>query len=152
MEYVEMPAVMAKYNPFAEKAGMKKIAEQPPSEEAHKIVETLEHLGFNTQLLNSTNYVLNKIGVLNEEDVTRIRQAFIKHSHTRFLKSFSLRLPFGVKEAYKERIMNAKLDKLADLIKICGFLMQTKAYLFWSRTCLTKKTANDIQTRANRSI
>jgi hypothetical protein len=28
--YVEMPAVMAKYNPFAEKAGMKKIAEQPP--------------------------------------------------------------------------------------------------------------------------
>jgi ABC-type ATPase with predicted acetyltransferase domain len=27
--YVEMPAVMAKYNPFAEKGGMKKIAEQP---------------------------------------------------------------------------------------------------------------------------
>jgi len=25
--YVEMPAVMAKYNPFAEKAGMRKIAE-----------------------------------------------------------------------------------------------------------------------------
>lgn len=29
--FVEMVAVMAKYNPFAEKAGMEKIAEQPPS-------------------------------------------------------------------------------------------------------------------------
>jgi ABC-type lipoprotein export system ATPase subunit/GNAT superfamily N-acetyltransferase len=143
-ENVEMPAVMAKYNPFAEKAGMRKVIEQPPSEEAYKIVETLEHLGFNTQLLNSTNYVLNKLSVLNDEDITRIREAFVKYSHTRFLKSFSLRLPFGVKEAYKERILNAKLDKLADLIKICSFLMQTKAYLFWSRTCLSKKTANDI--------
>jgi ABC-type ATPase with predicted acetyltransferase domain len=38
--YVEMPAVMAKYNPFAEKAGMRKIAEQPPPKEALKIAET----------------------------------------------------------------------------------------------------------------
>ncbi len=29
-EYVEVSAVMAKYNPFAEKAGMKKVAEQQP--------------------------------------------------------------------------------------------------------------------------
>ena len=94
-------------------------------------METLQQLGFNTQLLNSINYVLNKLNVLNEEDITRIRQAFIKHSHTRFLKSFSYRLPFGTKEAYKKEIINAKLDKLADLIKICGFLMQTKVYLFW---------------------
>jgi hypothetical protein len=35
-----------------------------------------------------------------------------------------------MKEAYKKEIMNAKLDKLADLIKVCGFLMQTKVYLF----------------------
>jgi hypothetical protein len=39
--YVEMPAVMAKYNPFAEKAGMQKIAEQKPPKEAVKIAETL---------------------------------------------------------------------------------------------------------------
>jgi len=37
-EYVEMSAVMAKYNPFAEKAGMKKIAEQAPPKEAKRIV------------------------------------------------------------------------------------------------------------------
>jgi hypothetical protein len=47
------------------------------------------------------------------------------------MKSFSYHLPFGAKEAYKKEIVNAGLDKLACLIKICGFLMQTKVYLFW---------------------
>jgi len=46
---------MAKYNPFAEKAGMQKIAEQPPPKEAVKIAEVLSQLGFNIQLLGSKN-------------------------------------------------------------------------------------------------
>jgi hypothetical protein len=29
--------------------------------------------------------------------------------------------------------MGADLEKLANLMRICGFLLQTKAYLFWSR-------------------
>ena len=51
--------------------------------------------------------------------------------HPRFLKSFSNDLPFGTKDAYQKEIANANLEKLASLIKICGFLMQTKVYLFW---------------------
>ncbi len=47
------------------------------------------------------------------------------------MKSFSLRMPFGKKEAYAESVKEASIEKLAHLIKICGFLMQTKAYLFW---------------------
>jgi hypothetical protein len=34
-------------------------------------------------------------------------------------------------EAYAQKIESASLDKLAGLIEIYGFLMQTKAYLFW---------------------
>jgi len=49
----------------------------------------------------------------------------------RFLKSFSNHLPLCTKDAYVKQIMAADLDKLASLIRICGFLMQTKAYLFW---------------------
>lgn len=41
-EYVEMSAVMSKYNPFAEKAGMMKIAEQLPPKETLKIVEAIK--------------------------------------------------------------------------------------------------------------
>jgi hypothetical protein len=130
-EYVEMSAVMAKYNPFAEKAGMKKILEQHPPKEAVNIVRVLEGLGFSIQLLGSSTYVVSRLQTLTEKDVLRIREAFAKYRHTRFMKSFSHHLPFGTKEAYVREIMAADLNKFANLIRICGFLMQTKAYLYW---------------------
>jgi len=49
------------------------------------------------------------------------------------MKSFSCHLPFGTKDAYVKEILAADLDKLASLIRVCGFLMQTKAYLFWQK-------------------
>lgn len=64
-EYVEMSAVMAKYNPFAEKAGMKKIVEQEPPKEALGILATLQGLGFNDQLLGSEKCVLEKLQTLD---------------------------------------------------------------------------------------
>jgi len=129
--FVEMPAVMAKYNPFAEKAGMQKVAEQPPPKEALKISATLEHLGFSLQLLGSEKYVLNKLQGLTSEDLAEVKQAFITHAHSRFMKYFFAHLPFGSKKAFAEKVRNVSLDKLAQLIKICGFLLQTKVYLFW---------------------
>ena len=131
--YVEMLAVMAKYNPFAERAGMQKIAEQPPPKEALRIAETLQHLGFNIQLLGSQKYVLNRLQTLSDEDLAKVREAFIKHSHTRFMKYFFFHIPYGRKQPYAEEIMKASLDKLAQLIKVCGLLLQTKVYLFWKR-------------------
>jgi ABC-type ATPase with predicted acetyltransferase domain len=139
--YVEMPAVMAKYNPFGEKAGMRKIAEQQPSEDVLKVAETLQGLGFNLQLLGSKNYVLQKLQSLSQQDLKRIRDVFARYGHVRFMKMFSSKLPFGKKEAYKSEVRATSLDKLTSLIKICGFLMQTKVYLFWSHTCLSKKNS-----------
>jgi hypothetical protein len=130
-DHVEMSAVMAKYNPFAEKAGMKRIAEQAPPKEATKIVALLRELGFNEQLLGSEKYVLEQLQSLSSQDVERIKQALVKHSHPRFMKAFSYHLPYGLKQAYRKEIENLTLDRLAQLIKICGFLMQTKAYLIW---------------------
>jgi len=129
--YVEMPAVMAKYNPFAEKAGMRKIVEQPPPEEALKVAETLHELGFNIQLLGSERYVLSKLQTLTDEDLAKVKQAFVKNSHIRFMKYFFAHLPFGKKHVYAQEIMKASLERLAQLIKVCGFLLQTKVYLFW---------------------
>jgi hypothetical protein len=42
-------------------------------------------------------------------------------------------MPFGNKHTYAEEMMKATLERLAYLIKICGFLMQTKVYLFWTK-------------------
>jgi len=131
--YVEMPAVMAKYNPFAEKAGMQKIAEQPPPKEASAIAEVLSKLGFNIHLLGSEKYVLNKLQSLSEIEAQTIKEAFIKHCHARFMKYFFCHMPFGRKEAYAKEVMKANLERLAHLIRVCGFLMQTKVYLFWKQ-------------------
>jgi hypothetical protein len=120
---------MAKYNPFAEKAGMQKIAEQLPPKEALKIAEILGRLGFNLQLLGSEKYVLNKLQTLTDNDGAAIREAFIKHSHARFMKYFFCHMPFGKKQANTEEAFKASLERLARLIRVCGFLLQTKVYL-----------------------
>jgi ABC-type transport system involved in cytochrome c biogenesis ATPase subunit/GNAT superfamily N-acetyltransferase len=128
---VEMTAVMAKYNPFAEKAGMQKVLLQQPPKEAFSIKVLLESLGFEIQFLNSLKYVSEKLAGLSSDDVLKIREVFTKCRHPRFSKSFSYHLPFGTKAAYEKQIGKASLEKLAELIRICSFLLQTKAYLFW---------------------
>ncbi len=122
---------MAKYNPFAEKAGMRKVAEQPPPKEALAIAETLQKLGFNIRLLCSEKYVLGKLQSLSAEQIQLIREVFIKYCHTRFMKYFFCHMPFGKKRAYAEEVTKTSLERLAHLIKVCGFLLQTKVYLFW---------------------
>jgi len=133
-QYVEMPAVMAKYNPFAEKAGMQKITEQQPSKQAQKITQTLQQLGFNTQTLANQKQVLETLQSLNETDLNRIREAFSENAHIRLMKYFQPNEPYGKKQQYTKEIRKASLEKLANQIKICSFLTQTKAYLFWSKT------------------
>jgi len=48
------------------------------------------------------------------------------------MKVFSGHLPFGTKDAYVKEIMPADSNKLAGLIRICGFLMQIKVCLLWN--------------------
>ena len=88
-------------------------------------------LGFNNQLPSSEKRVLEKLQTLKDEEIERIKQTFMKYNHPRFMKAFSYHLPFGAKQTYREQMERLDLEKLAHLIKICGFLMQTKAYLFW---------------------
>jgi len=128
---VELIAVMAKYNPFAEKAGMRKIMEQPPSKQALAIRAVLEQVGFNTQLLGSGKTVLNKLKSLKAADLDRVREAFIHNKQPRFVKYFFARMPYGKTKLYPGKVRAASLEKLAHLIKVCGLLLQTKVYLFW---------------------
>jgi ABC-type ATPase with predicted acetyltransferase domain len=132
-EYVELPAVMAKYNPFAERAGMKRIALQEPSKAILGLSRLLKDLGFNVQLLGSENYVLQKLRELTDEDLERVRKAFRAARHPRFLKYFSSKVPFGRREDYEKAVEVAGLARLAGLVRICSFLLQTKLYLFWRR-------------------
>lgn len=59
--YVEMVAVMPKYNPFAEKTGMRKILIKNPPKAATKVTAELEKLGFDLQFLSSQHYIKGKL-------------------------------------------------------------------------------------------
>ncbi len=131
--YVEMIAVMAKYNPFAEKAGMHKIAVQSPSMEAMRISDVLSLLGFNLQLLSSMSYVRKQLEFLTKEQLAMLKEAFIKNAHPRLMKGFEA-CRHGVyckKSEYIKGIKEADMLKMAKLIKIVGILLQSKVYLFW---------------------
>jgi hypothetical protein len=51
---------------------------------------------------------------------------------------------------YEKKVNAATLEQLAGLIKICGFLLQTKAYLFWENP--SKRRARAQQTLVGRSV
>ena len=132
--YMEIGIVKAKYNSFAEKVGMQKTAEQPPTKQALAIAEVLEELDFNTQLLASEKIVLKKLKNLKPEDLTRVREAFIKYKQPRFMKYFFPHMPYGKQKLYAEKLREASLERLAHLTKVCGLLLQTKVYLFWDKS------------------
>ncbi|MCW4003623.1 MAG: hypothetical protein NWE95_06910 [Candidatus Bathyarchaeota archaeon] len=132
---VEMIAVMAKYNPFAEKAGMKKVLEQKPSEEALRVAKILAGLGFDLKLLGSQNHVLRRLESLSPEQFSALKEAFIKNDHPRFRRAFAANRckPYGTSAAYTACIRNCDLEELSKLIRIAGMLLQKKVYLFWRK-------------------
>jgi ABC-type ATPase with predicted acetyltransferase domain len=132
-QYVELIAVMAKYSPFAEKAGMQKIAQQQTVEGISSVSKALSELGFDSQLLASERYVLTKLESLKPEVIDKLKEAFIKNSHTRFRREFaaSRHQPFGKVADYINSVHRAELPELGKLIKLVGMLSQTKVYLFW---------------------
>jgi len=109
--------------------------EQPRQEDASKSAMVLEKLGFNIQLLGSENYNLEKLQSVKTDDVELICEAFSRYNHPRFMKYFFAHQPFGKRQEYTSKILHASLETLAHLIKICGFLLQTKVYLFWENPC-----------------
>jgi ABC-type lipoprotein export system ATPase subunit len=131
--YVEMIAVMAKYNPFAEKAGMHKIAVQSSSKEAVRISDVLSHLGFNLQLLSSMSHVKQQLEFLTKEQLTILKETFSKNAHPRLMKEFEAcrHGAYGKKADYIKGIKGADTSKMVKLIRLVGVLLQSKVYLFW---------------------
>ena len=131
--YVELIAVMAKYSPFAERAGMQKIAQQQSIQSVSKISKALLELGFDLQLLGSERYIIGKLESLNPAQLSMLKEAFIKNKHPRFRKEFAVsrHQPFGKTSEYVLSIRNADCAKLAKLLRPVGMLLQTKVYLFW---------------------
>ena len=127
---------MAKYNPFAEKAGMRKVLEQKPSEEALRIAGALSSFGFDLKLLGSQEYVSDKLEDLTPEQLESLKATFIKNNHPRFGREFAANRHSSYRStsAYAEGVRNASADRMTRLLKINRVLLQTKVYLFWRKS------------------
>ena len=131
--FVELVAVMAKYSPFAEKAGMQKVAEQQSTEGISKVSKVLLELGFDLQLIGSERYVDGNLESLSKDQMCKLKEAFLRSNHPRFKREFAVsrHQPFGKTSDYNKSVQEADLPKIAKLLKIVGMLLQTKVYLFW---------------------
>jgi hypothetical protein len=131
--YVELIAVMAKYSPFAEKAGMQKVAEQQSTESVSKVSKVLLELGFDLQLLGSERYLRGKLESLGTDQMWKLKETFLRSNHPRFKREFAVsrHQPFGKTSDYYKSVKEADSHKMAKLLKIVGMLLQLKVYLFW---------------------
>ena len=129
--YVEALAVMAKYNPFFEKAGMKKVVEHKPPKEITEIVNQLLKKGFNLEKMSSKNYNLKKLKTLSEKELKEIRTILSSYPHPRLVRQLNSKSMFMNRGSWQKILEKVSLEKLASLIRLVSLLSQTKVYLFW---------------------
>jgi hypothetical protein len=129
--YVETLAVMAKYNPFFEKAGMEKIMESKPNPNVLNAIEELRQLGFNPVMLGSINYNINKIREVGRGKIESILIEFCRKEGALRKRLLSFHRVYPRQAEAEAKIKSASTELLAKILKRLLFLAQTKVYLFW---------------------
>jgi hypothetical protein len=99
-------------------------------------VATVSGFGFDLKLLGSQRHVSDKLRSLGSEQLEELKEAFIKSGHPRFRREFAANrhMPYGTAAVYSEGVKNASMERMARFVKIVGMLLQTKVYLFWSKS------------------
>lgn len=97
---VETIAVMAKYNPFFERAGMKRVVEAPPAKEAVELADELFRLGFDPVKMASQNYNMSILKSFSPRQTGEVRRILAERPHPRLTKYFFTRAPFGKRGEY----------------------------------------------------
>ena len=129
--YVEVMAVMARYNPFFEKAGMQKIVERKPDRPISSAVEELEKLGFKRYLLSSARTNLEYLKRLDKSKLQRIREVLCTVRHYKRLRSTSK--AYVKKAEFRKWMYEASLETIAKVISRLAVLAEKKVYLFWRK-------------------
>ena len=130
---VETIAVMARYKPFFEKAGMQKVIESKPNPNILVAIQQLRKSGFNPVVLGSVNYNTQKIKEVGREKVEKILIQFCKKEGALRKRLLSFHRVYPKQAQAEAKIKAASIDSLARTIKRLNFLAQTKVYLFWSK-------------------
>ncbi len=127
--FVEMIAVMARYNPFAEHAGMIKVGESQPDRSILEAIEKLEQIGFTAYLLAVPEYNKKKL----ENKILQVK-AIISNFSYPYNRRIAGQHGNFTKKDYTEWLQKAEKNELARALCRLAQLNQSKVYLFWKRT------------------
>jgi ABC-type lipoprotein export system ATPase subunit/GNAT superfamily N-acetyltransferase len=131
--YVEALAVMAKYNPFFEKAGMQKIAESKPSQGVLWALDRLRSLGFNPAMLGSVEQNLLGVRRVGKAKIVKILVKLSKREGSVRKRLMASGGAYPTHREFVKKIRGFSEEGLAKALKTLGFLAQTKVYLFWKK-------------------
>jgi ABC-type lipoprotein export system ATPase subunit/GNAT superfamily N-acetyltransferase len=135
--YVETIAVMARYNPFFEHAGMMKIAESTPNKQVVAALQNLEEIGFSSVYMGSETYNVHCLqDPATVERVREILKVFSRRCGVYHKRILSLRKAFPTHPEFCQIVDAADIVKLAKMLRILSFLAQPKVYLFWKNPAL----------------
>jgi len=123
---VEMIAVMARYNPFAEHAGMKKICESKPNKSILKAVAELEKLGFTPYMLAVPEYNQRTL----KDKIQQVKAILCSFSYPYNRRIAGAHGRFTM-EDYRKWLKKADRDEFARALRRLAQLNQSKVYLFW---------------------
>ena len=130
---VEVVAVMARYNPFFERAGMRWIAESKPSVGVVGALGRLEGLGFDLGLLASISYGERRILEVGRESVLGVLEELSRRDGAVRKRLVGLRSVFPGHGEFVAKVGELDVCGLAKVLKRLSFLAQTKVYLFWRK-------------------
>jgi len=132
-DHVELIAVMAQYNPFAERAGMRLIQVSEPHGSVVKAIDDLQSLGFNPVLMTSESHNREQLEALEPDKHQELRAILLSIS-TVYYKRLSRASSAYVKRAEFGRWLEGQdAGSLARCLVTLSTLSQSKAYLYWAR-------------------
>ena len=131
---MEAVAVMARYNPFFEKAGMQRVTESKPNSLLSEALARLEKLGFNQALLSNTEYTQKTLANVGKKPVMEILCELSRKSGTNRKTLINSKEIYPTHETFAAKIRQLNEENLAQLLKKLSFTAQPKTYLFWKKT------------------
>ena len=130
--YVELVAVMARYNPFAEKAGMVKVCEKEPGRAVEEAIRALEALGIDARLMASERYCLNVLSRMSNGDITILKEALRPLRLPGVMRALlGVRGPYPRASEWEKAIDEAGLSEIAKVLSALAEAKAKKIYLIW---------------------
>ncbi len=130
---VELIAVMARYNPFAERAGMRLVQVTEPHVSVLRVIESMRGLGFNPVLMGSSRYNSGLLDGLDGSQLEAVRLGLLGVGSAYFKRLSRSGRPYVRKGEFGEWLVDQDNGSVGRVLATLSVLGQCKAYLLGGR-------------------